>query len=349
MRGYLVCLSLAAAAAMAFGQEGENLPPRLKRGKPQAGDARGEAPPDRKSQPPLREIVTDADGNVISGGSATTPGRAIANSAESGGDPIIEKARAVMDDVQSKIPNFLCDQLTLRYTGEGWPKPQWKLKDRFTAEVMFVDGAESYRNVKSGSKLAKVPVVGRGKNDPEKTGQWSRNDWMTTFLDVLANNTDAQFKPDGEEPIGGRAAWRYRLRVRQSNSHWRIMPEGEELRPAYRGRIWIDKEMYRVLRLEMEAIEIPSTFPWHVVEMTTELGVVSIAGENFLLPIQSENLSCQRDTVTCNRNEVQFRNYRRFTAESTISTTDSSVKYEEEPATPAAAPPPPAAKRTKKK
>lgn len=337
---------LVLLAALVFGQEQqENLPPKLKRGKPQAGDARGEAAPERKSQPALREIVTDADGNVISGGSATTPGRAIANSAEAG-DPIIEKARAVMDDVQSKIPNFLCEQITLRYTGEGWPKPEWKLKDRFTAEVMFVDGAESYRNVKSGSKLAKVPVVGRGRNDPEKTGQWSRNDWMTTFLDVLASNTDAQFTPAGEEAIGGRPAWRYRMRVRQSNSHWRIMPEGDELRPAYRGRIWIDKEMHRVLRLEMEAIEIPKTFAWNVVEMTTELGVVSIGGENFLLPVKSENLSCQRDTVTCNRNEVTFRNYRRFTAESTISTTDSSVKYEEEPA---AAPPPPAKGTPKKK
>jgi len=333
------------ATSLAFGQEQENLPPKLKRGKPQAGDARGEASPERKPQPAVREIVTDADGNVISGSSTTTtPGRAIAKPAAEPGDPIIEKARAVMADVQSKIPNFLCEQITLRYTGEGWPKPEWKLKDRFTAELMFADGVESYRNLKSGGKLAKVPVVGRGRVEPEKTGQWTRRDWMTMFIDVLASHTDAQFTPAGEEAIGGRPAWRYGLRVRQSNSHWRILPD--ELRPAYRGRIWIDKETHRVLRLETEAIEIPPAFTWHVVEMTAELGVVSIGGENFLLPVKSENLSCQRDMVACHRNEVTFLNYRRFTAESTISTTDSSVKYEEESGTPAAAPPP--GKKSKK-
>ncbi len=337
MKGFLI---LAATVAVVFGQEADNLPPKLKRGKPQAGDARGEAAPERKSTPSLRDIVTDADGNVVSGASPTTPERAVAHSAGSG-DPIIEKARAALDNVESKLPNFLCEQLTLRYEGEGWPKPEWKLQDRFTAELMFVDGVESYRNVKSGSKLAKVPVLGRGRNDPGKTGQWSHNDWMTMFLDVMANNTDARFKADGEEPIEGRTAWRYRYRVLQSNSHWRILADGQEVRPAFRGRIWIDKETHRVLRLEKEALDLPTTVPSSLAEMTTELGMVSIAGETFLLPVKSENLSCQRDTVTCNRNEVTFRNYRRFTTESTISTTDSSVKYEEEPAT---TPPPPATK-----
>lgn len=333
--------SLAASAAAQQQTEDEPArPPRLKRGVPKPGDARGEAAPELKpidlpasSLPPaVREIVTDADGNVVA--ERGTPGPAL-QGAEAIDDPIL-KARIRSEEFGEQIPAFLCDQITFRHEGIGWPKPTWKLKDRVTAELMHADGAESYRNIKVSSK---VPLIGRNK-DPEKTGQWSRGDWVTVIRDVMSTSTDARFTADGEEAIGGRAARRYRYRVLQANSHWRIEPQGQSIKPAYRGRVWIDKETYDVLRVEMEARELPSTFPWNVVETVTELANVPIAGKTFLLPVKSENLSCQRDTVTCHRNEIEFRNYRRFSAESTISTTDSSVTFDGAEAPPATAPPP---------
>jgi hypothetical protein len=237
-----------------------------------------------------------------------------------------------------KIPNFLCDQTTFRYEGEGWPRPTWKLKDRVTAELMHSNGREEYRNVKVSGRLL---GLGR-KKPPDQTGQWSTGDWVTITIDVLSMSTDARFTPDGEEAIGGRPARRYRYRVQKPNSHWRVELPGYPIKPAYRGRIWLDKETNQALRVEMEAVELPADYPFKVVEMTTELASVTIAGEAYLLPVKAENLTCQRDSVTCHRNEIEFRNYRRFTAESTISTTDSSVTFdgaEDKKAAPDAAPP----------
>jgi hypothetical protein len=315
----------AFVAAMLAGQEEEKAPPRLKRGVPKPGDVRAEAAPEQRpvavpEEKAVRVVVTDADGAVVT--EAGLP----ASSGRSGNpvDDTIQKAREVSNEFQEKIPNFICDQVTFRHEGEGWPKPQWKLKDRITSELMFNDGAESYRNVKTSGKL-----LGIGKNKPpEETGNWSTGDWITITLDVLHPSTDAAFTFTGEDTIGGRKARRYKYTVRQPNSHWRVEPAGNLIKPAYRGALWIDTESYRVLRVEMEARELPSNYPLNIVEMTTELGAVTIGGQSYLLPVKAENLSCQRDTVTCHKNELSFRNYRRFSAESTISTTDSSVKYE---------------------
>ncbi len=350
-------LLLIACAAVFSGQEEDKAPPRLKRGQPKATDARGERPPEQKpipeanptpaNAPPaeaaVRVVVTDADGAVVS--EAGLP--AASKRSVTAADDTIARARQVSEEFQEKVPNFLCDQITFRHEGEGWPKPTWKLKDRVTAELMHIDGAESYRNMKVSGK-----ILGKGKS-PLESGQWSSGDWVTIARDVIHPGTDANFKFDKEDTIGGRPARRYRYSVKQQNSHWRVEPSGHLIKPAYRGAIWIDNQTFRVLRVEMEARELPSDFPFNVVEMTTELGVVRISGEDYLLPVKAENLSCQRDTVTCHRNELEFRNYRRFTAESTISATDSSVKYEgaedENKAAGAAAPPAVTTNEKKKK
>ncbi len=355
-------LLLLALAAVINGQEEDKGPPRLKRGQPKVTDTRGTSAPEQKPIPipddrqqppapnagpqqqrPARVVVSDEDGNVITERGLPAPSTRSATPV----DNTIEQARRVSYEFQEKIPNFICDQITFRHEGEGWPKPVFKLKDRISAELMFNDGAESYRNVKTGGKL-----LGIGKNrPPEQTGNWSTGDWISITLDVLQPSTDATFTFSGEDTIGGRKARRYKLSVRQPNSHWRVEPEGYGIKPAYRGAVWIDQESFRVLRVEMEARDLPKDFPLNIVEMTTELGPVTIAGQNYLLPVHSANLSCQRDTVTCHKNELEYRNYRKFGAESTISTTDSSVTFDgaEDANKPTAAPPVATNEKKKKK
>lgn len=97
----------------------------------------------------------------------------------------------------------------------------------------------------------------------------------------------------------------------------------------------------------MQARELASDYAMDVVEMNTQYGWITIAGKKYLLPTDSENLSCQRGTFDCSRNQLQYRNYRKYGAESTISTTDSNVSFEG--ANPPAQPTPPADTTKKKK
>jgi hypothetical protein len=80
-----------------------------------------------------------------------------------------------------------------------------------------------------------------------------------------------------------------------------------------------------VLRIEMDARKIPTLFPFDTIETTADYDYVRLELQSFLLPVDSEILSCQRGSSICSRNKIEFRNYRKFGAESDI-TFDSDVK-----------------------
>jgi hypothetical protein len=265
------------------------------------------------------------------------PARAPEPGSESAEPPrpdLIARARVIAYDFTSQLPNFICDQLTTRSQSSS-RKPNWKRQDRVEVELMYVDGREDYRNVRIDGKPLK-------KGTPEDTGQWSTGDFGTTLADVLSPSTNADFKKKGTDEVAGLPAVTYDFSVRQPNSHW-VIQYGPPVKPAYTGTLWIHPDSARVLRIEMQARSLPVSHPLDAIEMTVEYGYVTIAGERYLMPVKSENLSCFRGTNNCSRNEIEFRNYRKFGVESNISATDSSVSFEGEaaPAPPAPAKPKP--------
>jgi hypothetical protein len=83
--------------------------------------------------------------------------------------------------------------------------------------------------------------------------------------------------------------------------------------------VWIDPQTARVLRIEMQAYGFPQDFPTDHVESATDYEYTRLGdAQQYLLPVHSENLMCQRGTDNCSRNVMDFRNYRKYTGESTI-------------------------------
>jgi hypothetical protein len=94
---------------------------------------------------------------------------------------------------------------------------------------------------------------------------------------------------------------------------------GQYILPAYKGSVWIDKQSAHALRIEMQAKDIPEEFPRISVETAVDFDYISLGTpEKFLLPVHAEVLSCARGSNECDRNVIDFRNYHKFTGESTI-------------------------------
>ena len=57
------------------------------------------------------------------------------------------------------------------------------------------------------------------------------------------------------------------------------------------------------------------------VETAADYEYVRIGGgtQQFLLPVHSESLSCQRGTSNCSRNTIDFRNYKKYSGEASIT------------------------------
>jgi hypothetical protein len=223
-------------------------------------------------------------------------------------DPIIVAAREAADEFTNNLPNFLVQQHTTRYVSTTNP-PNWQALDIVTAEVAVEDGKEDYR---------KISINGRATDKPQKSGSWSTGEFAVTLQDVLSPFSAAKFTKRGDDRIAGRPMAVYNYSIAETNSHWRLIAENQTCQPAHKGTIWIDKETNRVLRIEQQTISTPKDFPYDKAETTLEYDFVRIDNKTHLLPVRSENLMCQRGSNTCTRNELHFRNYRKFAAETNI-------------------------------
>nr|MBA3353458.1 hypothetical protein [Blastocatellia bacterium] len=104
-------------------------------------------------------------------------------------------------------------------------------------------------------------------------------------------------------------------------------PAGEK------GKIWIDRDSFRVLRIEYRLTDIAPTFAVKAVTKTIDYEMVDIAGDKYLLPIISDF----RGTVQNgerrfeSRNVIRFRNYNKYGSDVTIVEEDSEPVPDEKP------------------
>ncbi len=223
---------------------------------------------------------------------------------------LIEKARAVAFDITEKLPNFVCEQYTTRYVSENNP-PSWTAQDVVSAKVIYEDGKESYQN---------ISINGRPSKDPMESedGAWSKGEFGTVLRDLFDPSTAAHFHYATETQIHGISSAVYDYSVEQPHSHWLIQASGQRYDPASRGSIWVDKKEGRTLRIETSALGLPKDFPLDTAETSVDYDYVAIGTQRVLLPVRSEVLMCQRGTPICTRNVIEFRNYHKFGAESTV-------------------------------
>ncbi|MDA0206782.1 MAG: hypothetical protein O3A53_17070 [Acidobacteria bacterium] len=136
-----------------------------------------------------------------------------------------------------------------------------------------------------------------------------------------------EFSKEGPDTVGDRQTLVYKYKIEQENSRWTLNMDGKKHSPGHHGKIWIDLETGRALRVEMEATFLPYDFPMATAGGRLEYKDVAIDGVSYLLPSTAENTGCIRDSAVCSRIYVDFRDYQKFSSESTLFTTDSDIDF----------------------
>jgi len=264
-------------------------PPKLIRGKP-ATRASNSIPDDDAPSTPSRTQPAAPPGN---------PHMAL-----------IAQAREAAVTFLEGLPNYVCQEQTTRYVSET-RQPSWNVADVVSAEVVYDDHRESYRNLEINGKPT--------KKSPEDSGAWSTGEFGTILGNLFAPQSAADFKYVQEDTVAHRATSVFDFKVTRVRSNWRIWVPGQYIVPTYKGSVWIDKQTGQVLRIEMQAKEVPEAFPEVTVETAVDYDTISLgSAERFLLPVHAEALSCWRNSNECQRNVIEFRNYHKFEGESVI-------------------------------
>lgn len=202
---------------------------------------------------------------------------------------------------------------------------KWKYADTISAEVAYVDGSESY----SGITLNGRPTG--GKKMDTFLGLTSVGEFGSDLIDLLSvkqvQATEFRFRGTGN--LFDRSVLIFDFQVQKNNNfrwHWwsksvRLFHKGPKIEswPGYAGSLWIDASRQDPVRLEIRATEIDPKFPLKTMEQTTDYGHVQAADlSDLLVPLRSETLTCNRFAPVCNRNVLEFKDWRRFVVKSRV-------------------------------
>jgi hypothetical protein len=227
-------------------------------------------------------------------------------------EPLIRRAADAAMEFTETLPSYVCTEVVTRTQSESTPA-NFQPIDVVSMEVLYTDGREDYRNIQINGKKTVKKIEETG-------GAWSTGEFGTVLVDLFSPATNATFHYRRDSRAGGITAKMYDFEVAREGSHWSIHASSQSYNPAYVGSVWIDPATSRVLRIEMEAKGFPGEFPLDHVESATDYQYIRLGDtKQYLLPVHAETLSCQRGTAYCSRNVIDFRNYHKYTGESSIT------------------------------
>ena len=122
--------------------------------------------------------------------------------------------------------------------------------------------------------------------------------------------------------LRGKRTYVFSYRISSANSEYSIdWQRQQHIIIGYRGLIYVDKdagtERARVLRITMEAIDIPPAFPVQQASTILDYDNVKIGDREFVLPLKAEVRMRHDKYLT--KNVKEFRLYRKFSADATVT------------------------------
>ncbi|MGI9075105.1 MAG: hypothetical protein ACR2JB_28170 [Bryobacteraceae bacterium] len=234
-----------------------------------------------------------------------------AKPAASASEGLIKRTKEWSETFTNGLPNFVCQQSTTRYMQES-ESSGWQVQDVVTAKVVYEDGKENYREITVGGKRTNKSMLDVG-------GSTSTGEFASTLYSLFSGASQAQFRFFRSTTLRDSPTAIYDFNVALPNSNWMTKTGGQALRPAYSGSVWIDRTTAQVRRIEMQADNIPKDFPLDSLQWAVDYENVPLGTASFLLPVHAENLACWRGSPMCTKNQVDFRDYHKYSGESTIT------------------------------
>ncbi len=254
---------------------------------------------------------------------------------------LLERTRKTTLGAAEKMPDYLVKQNIIRSHAFGQSK-NWAPYDRLSIAVSYRQSAgEDYKLLSVNG----IPATEDQSYGMKLGGTVSTGEYVTALTELFKPESRAEFTPIDTDTLRGRRTIIYEYEVKKAFSHQSLAwGEGgsikEQTISGYRGRIWVDRETNRVLRLEDVSTEIDAGFPITAASKVIDYDWVTINEQQHLLPAHAvvELTDRYRGQTEQTRNEILFRGYRKFGAEVKIIDIDEKDfppdKPEDEPKKP---------------
>jgi hypothetical protein len=215
------------------------------------------------------------------------------------------------------MPDYLCTETLkpVQFTDIKNNAPELQIM----AEVRLQNGEETYSDVRVNGKPANIDVT--------KLAFSSMGEFSSLLRALFHPQNAAQFSFGKEVRLHSTPAWIFDFTVHQQSnkSLWFLRSGGHTYYPGYRGSLWLEKASSRLMRLEMNAIEMQeANIPFKRFKLTGEYAYTALGdGTSFVLPTQTSTIGCANNEI-CVGSSVTFANCHKFAAKSRIVPTPES-------------------------
>ena len=225
---------------------------------------------------------------------------------------IIEEAREYVKNYTKNLPNFICMQVTRRDVAPTGLGTSWRREDTITTKLSYNQGREDYQVV-----MVNNTTPPPGTTMDKLGGTNSAGEFGSMMRDIFDRDSNAHFEWDHWGKLRGRTTYVFAYDIEHQYSRFHVRADKMDIVTAYRGMVYIDRDTKMVTKYTENPSDIPDTFPVHNIELTLDYDFTKIGDSEFLLPLKSVNSS--KSTRQLSRNEIEFRLYRKFGTESTIT------------------------------
>ena len=241
---------------------------------------------------------------------------------------IIEKSRDRALAYARSLPDFVCTEVVHRYSEikpqTRGPSPstatmqipaarKWTPTDKLTVRLSFFQQAEDH-------KLTLLNDKPTDQKYETLAGGTTAGEFGGTLQNIFDRDAQTAFKWERWKTVRRHRAAVYSYSVEAAHSHYLVVNgavgDTHEAIVKFHGSLEVDRETGEVLHLTYVADQIPKDVKLDKASTSVDYDFAEVAGRSYLLPTHSESeiLSAALSV----KNDMDFREYRRFSADSTI-------------------------------
>lgn len=228
---------------------------------------------------------------------------------------ILQAAKEYALNYSARIPDFICTQVTRRFIDPSGME-SWRGEDVIQERLSYFEGHEDYKVVLYNNHVAEMSHEKLG-------GATSSGEFASMMREIFDPHTETEFDWERWGTLRGRRMHVFSYKVLQSRSKYSIYSGSANQRivAGYHGLIYVDRDTEAVLKITLQADDLPVGFPIREVNLSLDYDHVSISDHDFILPLKAV-LTSREGAKFLIKNEVEFRMYRKFSAESSITAVD---------------------------
>lgn len=208
------------------------------------------------------------------------------------------------------LPNFICTEAIERYL-----EPGQRPYDTLRIQLSYFNRKEDYRVMNPDGQEAQI-------SHDQLHGSISKGEFGSELTEIFSASSQTEFQWDHTTTLRKRPANVYFFRIPLAHSPDTVEAltrEGSVVnaKASQQGFVSINAATNHVMRISWQSENVPLNFAMQSGTTQLDYDFIDIGGESHLLPVAAEiRLDSPGER---NWNHVEFRNYRKFAADSNIT------------------------------